>query len=124
MKKMMTVVMALVVVAGVGLADTNKDYDLYLLNALKDDNIGIRTSAAELLGERKVESAIDPLSKLVKNETNVSARIVYATALFKIGDAKAYDVLKYIAQYDRNKTVRHIAMSLAREMENKKFARL
>jgi HEAT repeat protein len=118
----MNVVMALVFVTSAGFANSASDYDQYLLNALKDDNIGIRTSAAKLLGERNVEQAIEPLSKMVKDEAIVSARIVYATALFKIGDSKAYEVLKNVAQYDKNKTVRHIAKSLAREMENKKLA--
>jgi len=124
MKKLMTVLMVLVLVVSVGFTKTNNDYDQYLINALNDDNIGIRTSAAQLLGERKVEQAAKPLIKMVKSEKRSSARIITAQALYKIGTQKAYDALQEVAQKDKNKTVRHVAFSLAMEMESKKFAQL
>jgi HEAT repeat protein len=124
MKKLMAVMMILVLVVGVGFAKTNNDYDQYLINALNDDNVGIRTSAAQLLGERKVEQAVEPLIKMVKSEKNTSARIITAQALYKIGAPKAYEALMEVAKQDKNKTVRHVAFSLAKEMENKKFAQL
>jgi len=124
MKKLMTAIMILVLVVSVGFAKTNNDYDQYLINALNDDNVGIRTSAAQLLGERKVVQAVKPLIKMVKSEKNSSARIMTAQALYKIGTQKAYDALQEVAQKDTNKTVRHVAFSLAKEMESKKFAQL
>ena len=124
MKKLMTVLMALVLVVSVGFAKTINDYDLYLINALNDDNVGIRTSAAQLLGERKVEQAVKPLIKMVKSETNPSARIMTARALYDIGNQQAFAALKEVAIKDKNKTVRHVAFSLAKEIENKKFAQL
>ena len=124
MKKLMTVVMVLVLVVSVGYTKTDSDYDQYLLNALKDDNVGIRTSAAQLLGERQVKQAVEPLAKLIKNEKNANARIIYAQTLYKIGDPKAYENLMQVARKDKNKTVRHVAFSLAKEIENRKFAQL
>jgi HEAT repeat protein len=39
---------------------SEKEYNQYLVKALKDKNLGIRSSAAQLLGERKVKEAAKP----------------------------------------------------------------
>lgn len=98
------------------------DYDQYLINALKDENVGIRTSAAQLLGERKTEAAVKPLVKMLKTEKNYAARIVAATALYQIGDEKALPFLKEAAKKDKNLTVRHVAAGIVKSMQDKQFA--
>lgn len=98
-------------------------YDQYLIQSLKNENIGIRTSAAKLLGERKVQAAVDPLLKMLKTEKKYSARIVAALALYQIGDEKALPALKKVAAKDRNKTVRHVVTPLVLEMQNVQVAR-
>ena len=49
-------------IAGAALSQTmsETEYDKYLLNCMKDENIGIRTSAAQILGERRVQEAVEP----------------------------------------------------------------
>lgn len=98
------------------------DYDQYLINALKDENVGIRTSAAQLLGERKTEAAVKPLVKMLKTEKNYAARIVAATALYQIGDEKALPFLKEAAKKDKNLTVRHVVAGIVKNMQDKKLA--
>lgn len=93
------------------------EYDQYLLKCLKDDNIGIRTSAAQILGERRVVEAVDPLIKMLKSEKEYSARIVVALALFSIGDKKAIPELQKLAKNDRNKSVRTVTASIVRKMQ-------
>ena len=124
MKKVTVFVMMLVFIASAGFAKTLSDYDQNLIQCLKDDNIGIRSSAAQLLGERKVVQAVDPLIQVLQNEKDFKVRIVAAIALHKIGDEKALPVLKKVAQTDRNKTVRRVLSGIVQDLENQKLAKL
>jgi len=96
---------------------SEKDYDQYLIKALKDKNDGIRASAAQLLGDRKVQEAVEPLIKMLKKEQNKSARIVAALALYKIGDEKALPVLKKFAKCEKRKTTKHVMTAIVYEMQ-------
>lgn len=106
-------------VANVTLAQpvAEKEYDQYLIKALKDDNVGVRSSAAQLLGERKVAEAVDPLVNMIKSEDNSGARIVAAMALFQIGAEDAIPTLKAVARKDSNKTVRRVVSAIVAKME-------
>ena len=95
----------------------NKEYDQYLIKALQDENVGIRTSAAQLLGERKVVEAVKPLVKMLKTEENNSARIVVAMALYQIGGKKATVALREAAAKDKNKTVRRAVSAIVYKLE-------
>lgn len=101
---------------------SEKEYNQYLINALKDENIGIRTSAAQLLGERKVTEAVEPLIKMLKAEKNYGARIVAALALYNVGDEKALPELKRLAKCDRCKTVRNVVAAIVKEMQTVQVA--
>lgn len=94
----------------------DEDYDKYLIKCLKDDNIGVRTSAAQLLGDRKAEAAVKPLLKMLKSEKRYCARIVAALALYKIGDEKAIPALEKVACKDKCKTVRRVTTAIVQEM--------
>ncbi len=97
-------------------------YDKYLIKSLSDENVGIRSSAAQLLGERKVKEAIKPLTKMLKTEKNSSARIVAAMALYKIGDDSVLPLLKKVASKDKNKTVRRVVTALVNDMQGTQVA--
>lgn len=97
-------------------------YDKYLIKSLSDENVGIRSSAAQLLGERKVKDAIKPLVKMLKKEKNSSARIVAAMSLYKIGDESVLPLLKKVAIKDKNKTVRRVVTAMVYEMEGTQLA--
>ena len=105
-----------------GFAKGVSDYDQYLINALKDDNHGIRTSAAQLLGERRVEAAVKPLLKMLRAEKKYACRIIVAKALFDIGDKRALPELKKVAKLDRNKTVRRVVTAIVNEMQTVRVA--
>lgn len=100
----------------------DKEYDQYLIKSLQDENLGIRSSAAQLLGERKVAEAVQPLAKMLTTEENTSVRIVAAIALYKIGDEKALPTLKKVAADDKNKTVRQVVGAIVQKMENVELA--
>jgi len=126
MKKLSIYVAAVITLTvlfgSLGIASEVSDYDQYLINALKDDNHGIRTSAAQLLGERRVEAAVKPLIKMLKTEKRYACRIIVAKALYDIGDKKALPALKKLAKLDRNKTVRRVATAIVKEMQTVRVA--
>ena len=88
-----------------------------LISALKAENIGWRVDAAWLLGEASEAEAVKPLIDVLKNDDNSSARISAAVALAKIGDITALNALKKSAKYDRNKTVRTVAIGAYHELK-------
>ena len=103
-----TAALLLFTAASTSAAGVNSD-DARLIKALSNDNIGWRVSAAQLLGERQVEAAVEPLIKVLLQDKEYAARFTAAVALLQIGDVQALPALKQAAQRDRSKTVRHIA---------------
>ena len=101
------------------LAEDSQIPDSTLIDCLQHKNVGIRSSAAQLLGERKSNKATDPLIKMLTTEKHPGIRVVISTALWKIGDTKVLSVLQKIAKKDKNKTVRKIAKRLIVHMQNK-----
>ena len=101
---------------------SDKEYNQFLIKSLQDENIGIRSSAAQLLGERQVNEAVEPLVKMLTTEENSSVRIVVAIALYKIGDENALPVLKKVAATDKNKTVRKVAGAIVQKFEKAELA--
>ena len=101
---------------------TAKEYNQLLISLLKDSNIGIRGSAVELLGQRKVIEAVDPLVNMLKTEKNNSVRIAVALTLHKIGDSKALPALKKASKRDKCSSVRNIARAIVKEMESVQVA--
>ncbi len=121
---LMTGLSLLVVLSfSVALAAEVNEYDQYLIERLSDENIGVRASAAQLLGERKVEAAVKPLVKMLKSEDCYACRIVAARALYQIGTDEVMPILKKVAAKDKNKTVRHVVAALVNEMQNVKYAK-
>ncbi|NOZ61438.1 MAG: HEAT repeat domain-containing protein [Calditrichaeota bacterium] len=125
MRKLLTVALMALMLVGVGMAKDSKTSDNHqLIQFLKDDNIGIRSSAAQLLGERKVKEAVEPLIQMLKNAKNFRMRIVVAVALHKIGDQRALPVLKKVAVNDPNKTVRRVVSGLVNDFEKTRLTNL
>lgn len=117
--KLLTLMTLLIVMSmGVSFAKDVSEYNQYLIERLSDENIGVRASAAQLLGERKVDAAIKPLEKMLTSEESYACRIVAARALYKIGNEEVLPLLKKVAAKDKNKTVRRVVTALVHEMEN------
>ncbi|MBN1999626.1 HEAT repeat domain-containing protein [candidate division KSB1 bacterium] len=94
-------------------------YNEYLISSLKDKNIGIRTSAAKLLGKRQVLEATDELVDMLKMDKQYEARIVAGLALLEIGNTEVIKVIEKQAKKDRNQTVRHVLDGVVREFLKK-----
>lgn len=79
-----------------------------LLNGVKSDNFGLRTSAAFMMGELKFKESVIPLLSMLHNEDSESARIVAALSLYKIGDARGIYAVKQAIRFDRSARVSRI----------------
>ena len=97
---------------------TEKEYNQFLISALNDSNPGIRGSAVELLGQRKVQEAADSLISMLNTEQHNGVRILVALALYNIGDTKALPALKKASQHDKCSSVRHVARGIVKKNGN------
>jgi len=97
-------------------------YEQYLIQSLKDENIGRRASAAMILGDQKSTEAIQPLFALLKSENDYRVRIVAAMSLYKIGDPNILPVLEGIAKKEKNKTAKQVMYGIIAELRNTKYA--
>ncbi len=104
--------------------ESEHSYNQYLIKALRDTNMGVRFSAAKLLGERKCLHAKKHLLNVLKNDKNYQNRIAAGLALMKIGDAEILKQLKKQARKDKCKTVRHVLRGVVHEMSKKDYLTL
>jgi len=104
------VVLSLVLLAlsQIVMAADNISYDEYLIKSLNDENIGRRASAAQLLGDRSVQLAVQPLINMLQSDKDFRVRIVAAVSIYKVGDSSVLSQLKKIYKNEKNRTVRHV----------------
>jgi len=88
-----------------------------LIQSLSNNNMDVRTKAAQKLGEDKVLAAVKPLTNMLTNDKVYNARIAAALALFNIGDKQVLPLLKERSQTDENKTVRTVLDGIIKKME-------
>jgi hypothetical protein len=97
-----------------------------LLEGLRSDNLGLKTSCAYMLGELKIKSAVIPLLRVLKEDDQEEARIAAALALYKIGTPLAIFSIKQSAKFDESKRVSNLALNFYNEylrnklMQNKR----
>ena len=120
---LMFMLMTCVTTMGVSKEDNEKAYNQFLIKALGDSNVGIRSSAAQLLGERKVEQAVTPLVKMLEAEKHYAVRITAALALYQIGGDEALKALQHKMKVEKNKTVKHVLAGLIDDMNNLKVVK-
>ena len=88
-----------------------------LILALKDEDVGIRSAAAEALGEMGDGRAVVPLIYALKDSSWI-VRYAAVKALGKIRDARALEPLKD-ALNDRDSSVRAIADAVLQDFKAK-----
>ena len=82
------------------------DIEKTLLEGVKNDNTGLKISAAYYLGEKKSSKAVIPLMDVLHSDKSVEARIMAALSLFKIGDKRGIYAIKKAIKFDENEQVR------------------
>jgi len=76
-----------------------------LLIGLASDNLGLRESAAYMLGELKADAAVIPLMQMLRSDDHESSRIVAALALCRIGEGRGVYAVKRAASFDESEAV-------------------
>jgi HEAT repeat protein len=87
---------------------TKEKYDAAIVNlmiGLKSDNLGLKQSAAYMLGELKAKEAVVPLMALLRSEEPECCRIVAALALCRIGDERGVFAVKRAVKFDESVAV-------------------
>ena len=116
MKTMFAVAAAVLVLAMASLSVAGEKPDLgspekyekaevNLLIGLQSDNLGLRESAAYMLGELQSDKAVIPLMKMLRDDQRESTRIVAALALCRIGDARGVYAVKRATRFDESTLV-------------------
>lgn len=76
-----------------------------LMNGIRSDNFGLRTSSAFLLGEFKSDEAVIELLSMLHNEESDDARIMAALSLLKIEDPRGIYAIKQAIKFDESERV-------------------
>ena len=91
-----------------------------LINGLKSENLGLKSSCAYMLGELKLSTAVIPLMKILREDENEDLRIVAALALYKIGTPLAVNAVKQSVRFDDSERVsKHCASFYNEYLKNK-----
>jgi len=80
-----------------------------LIEGLKSDNTGLKTSCAYLLGELKVTEGVIPLMRLLRNDECEQVRISAALSLYKIGTPISIFAVKQAIRFDESERVNKLA---------------
>jgi len=96
-------------------------YNNYLIESLDDENLGIRASAAQLIGQRGVWEAESALIRMLKKDEFYQARIIAGLALMKMGGGEARQVIAQQARKDENLTVRHVLNGIVQEWNSREL---
>ena len=88
-------------------ADNEKSpAEVNLLIGVNSDNLGLKESAANVLGELGSSYGVIPLMRMLHDSEQESSRIVAALALCKIGDARGIYAVKRAASFDPSDRVK------------------
>lgn len=79
-----------------------------LINGVRSENYGLRTSSAFLLGEFKSSEVVIDLLAMLHNEVNEDARIMAALSLLKINDSRGIYAIKQAIRFDKSERVQKI----------------
>ena len=80
-----------------------------IIEALKDEDQGVRYRAAEALGQIRNAIAVDPLIEVLRDDEDRDVRLKAAWALGQIGDIRTVDPLSYASVKDADGYVREEA---------------
>jgi len=111
MKKLSVILMlALFATSLFGKANTTKEETIEnnLLVGLNSDNLGLKTSAAYMLGEYGTSKSINSLLKVLKSGKTDVERISAAVTLTKIGTEQSLFAVKQNAKFDDSERVRRL----------------
>ena len=83
-----------------------------LLIGLESENEGLRTSAAQFLGDIKSEKSVIPIIHMLNSEKDETNRILAAISLYKIGDLREIRAIKDAITRDESELVQRTCQIL------------
>jgi len=101
--------------------ETRKAAIVNLLIGLNDDNYGLRTSSAYMLGEIKADEAVIPLMNMLRTEKNEDGRIVAALALYKINDSRGVFAVKQAMKFDNSGRVKKMCTNFYNQVLRERY---
>jgi hypothetical protein len=93
-----------------------------LLIAINTNNYGLKSSAAQILGDIKSEKAVIPLMKILKSSDDEKLRIVAALSLYKIQSAIGMFAVRQAIRFDESARVRKMCLNLYLDSEKQEEA--
>jgi HEAT repeats len=93
-----------------------------LLIAINTNNFGLKSSAAQILGDIKSEKAVIPLMKMLKSSDDENLRIVAALSLYKIQSSMGMFAVRQAIRFDESARVRKMCLNLYLDSEKQDFA--
>ena len=96
--------------------------EINLLIALNSNNYGLRTSAAQVLGDIKSEKAVIPLMRILKSSGDESLRIVAALSLYKIQNPRGLFAVRQAVKFDESVRVRKLCLNFYLDSERQEMA--
>jgi HEAT repeat protein len=112
-----------VAVQALSLLPGNLRATAFALHALQDKNVGIRASAAVVLGQQHARSAI-PALKDALNDSEISVVLAAAHSLLILKDQSAYQIYYAVLMGDRKGNVGLIQSQLNRMKDPKQLAQI
>ena len=96
--------------------------EINLLIALNSNNYGLRTSAAQVLGDIKSEKAVIPLMRILKSSGDENLRIVAALSLYKIQNPRGLFAVRQAVKFDESARVRKLCLNFYLDSEKQEMA--
>ena len=96
--------------------------EINLLIALNSNNYGLRTSAAQVLGDIKSEKAVIPLMRILKSSGDENLRIVAALSLYKIQNPRGLFAVRQAVKFDESTRVRKLCLNFYLDSEKQEIA--
>jgi hypothetical protein len=128
-KYLLGFVVSMVLLTGVSCASslTKKDSAIIkgeknLMIAINTDNYGLKSSAAQILGDIKSKKAVIPLMKILKSSDDENLRIVAAHSLYKIQSPMGMFAVRQAIRFDESARVRKVCRNLYMESEKQEVA--
>ena len=96
--------------------------EINLLIALNSNNYGLKTSAAQILGDVKSEKAVIPLMRILKSSGDENLRIVAALSLYKIQNPRGLFAVRQAVKFDESTRVRKLCLNFYLDSEKQEIA--
>ena len=93
-----------------------------LMIGLNADNFGLKSSAAQILGDIKSQKAVIPLMKILKSSDDDNLRIIAALSLYKIQNPMGMFAVRQAIRFDESDRVRKICRNLYLDSEKQENA--